>query len=240
MFGFYLLASHAELVLGPAGAARGAVAGDDRGLVDALARGMRSDDGRERKAALTALTHALGAETAGRTPWLELVATTHAFDDFAAHLNDAARVHVDALHPASPGSDVSGTSTSSTPEDVRKEGDARETSGDPNETLLLPYEYVLSAWTRGLRHPNPSVRAGTLRTFCDRDWARTRARSNPYVGALTESFVVEALVPSAMEFPGLRRRWRRSASCGRGRRATGVRRTGVPTGVPTTGPHGVS
>ena len=123
MFGFYLLASHAELVLGPAGAARGAVAGDDRGLVDALARGMRSDDGRERKAATKALTHALGAETAGKTPWLELVATTHAFDDFAAHLNDAARAHVDALHPAS-SADVSGTSTSSTPEDV-PEGDAR-------------------------------------------------------------------------------------------------------------------
>ena len=67
---------------------------------------------------------------------LELVATTHAFDDFAAHLNDAAR-HVDALHPASPGSDVLNVHVIDTGR-CSKEGDARDFRR-PNETLLLPY-----------------------------------------------------------------------------------------------------
>jgi len=169
-----------------------------------LAAGLGSDDSKRRKAAIKALTHALGSETAEKRPWLELVATVVAFDDFAAHLNDAARAHIDAVHPSCEGSSNAGSDGS------RAEGavtDGDESAESASVQMQMPYVYAQSMWTRGLRHANPTVRAGTLKAFCDRDWEEThRNRRGPEpsrVGSLTEEFIARVLLLSAMETPAL-------------------------------------
>jgi len=204
-FGFYLLSTHTALVLGPPGSSRAAVCGSDSSLTDSLAAGLASDDSKRRKAAIKALTHGLGSETAEKRPWLELVATVVAFDDFAAHLNDAARNHIDAVHPSREGSSDAGSDGS------RAEGavtDEDESSESASVQMQMPYVYAQSMWTRGLRHANPTVRAGTLRAFCDRDWEEThlnrRGGHEPSrIGSLTEEFIARVLLPSAMETPAL-------------------------------------
>ncbi len=204
-FGFYLLSTHTALVLGPPGSSRAAVCGSDSSLTNSLAAGLGSDDSKRRKAAIKALTHGLGSETAGKRPWLELVATVVAFDDFAAHLNDAARNHIDAVHPSREGSSNAGSDGS------RAEGavtDEDESSELASVQMQMPYVYAQSMWTRGLRHANPTVRAGTLRAFCDRDWEETHRdrRGGPEpsrIGSLTEEFIARVLLPSAMETPAL-------------------------------------
>ena len=73
--------------------------------------------------------------------------------------------------------------------------------------MQMPYVYAQSMWTRGLRHANPTVRAGTLRAFCDRDWETHLNRHGgpepSRVGSLTEEFIARVLLPSAMETPAL-------------------------------------
>ena len=73
--------------------------------------------------------------------------------------------------------------------------------------MQMPYVYAQSMWTRGLRHANPTVRAGTLRAFCDRDWeTHLKRHGGPEpsrVGSLTEEFIARVLLPSAMETPAL-------------------------------------
>ena len=137
-----------------------------------MAAGLGSDDSKRRKAAIKALTHGLGSETAEKRPWLELVATVVAFDDFAAHLNDAARAHIDAVHPSREGSSNAGSDGSR----AEDESPLMMKMNRRNRRLFksqMPYVYAQSMWTRGLRHANPTVRAGTLRAFCDRDWEET-------------------------------------------------------------------
>ena len=65
------------------------------------------------------------------SPWCEFTALVDALEDFAAHLVDAAWKHIDALHPAA----------------------ADLTDGRSGR---VPYHLVISAWTRGLRHANPT------------------------------------------------------------------------------------
>ena len=226
-FGFYLLSTHTALVLGelhfyfcmvwairmtprfiltgPPGSSRAAVCGSDSSLTDSLAAGLGSDDSKRRKAAIKALTHALGSETAGKRPWLELVATVVAFDDFAAHLNDAARNHIDAVHPSLKGGSNAGSDGSRAKVTATDEDESAESA---SVQMQMPYVYAQSMWTRGLRHANPTVRAGTLRAFCDRDWEETHRnrRGGPEpsrVGSLTNEFIARVLLPSAMETPAL-------------------------------------
>ena len=203
-FGFYLVSTHTALVLGPPGSSRAAVCGSDSSLTNSLAAGLGSDDSKRRKAAIKALTHALGSETAVKRPWLELVATVHAFDDFAAHLNDAARNHIDAVHPSLKGGSNAGSDGSRAEGAVTDEDESAESA--PVQ-MQMPYVYAQSMWTRGLRHANPTVRAGTLRAFCDRDWETHLNRHGgpepSRVGSLTEEFIARVLLPSAMETPAL-------------------------------------
>jgi hypothetical protein len=206
-FGFYLLSTHTALVLGPPGSSRAAVCGSDSSLTNSLAAGLGSDDSKRRKAAIKALTHGLGSETAEKRPWLELVATVVAFDDFAAHLNDAARNHIDAVHPSLKGGSNAG-SDGSRAEDESPNDEDESAESAPSLQMQMPYVYAQSMWTRGLRHANPTVRAGTLRAFCDRDWEETHRnrRGGPEpsrVGVLTEEFIARVLLPSAMETPAL-------------------------------------
>ena len=205
-FGFYLLSTHTALVLGPPSFSRAAVCGSDSSLTNSLAAGLGSDDSKRRKAAIKALTHALGSETAEKRPWLELVATVVAFDDFAAHLNDAARNHIDAVHPSREGSSNAGSDGSRAEGAVTDEDESAE-SAPVQMQMQMPYVYAQSMWTRGLRHANPTVRAGTLRAFCDRDWeTHLNHRGGPgpsRVGSLTEEFIARVLLPSAMETPAL-------------------------------------
>ena len=203
-FGFYLLSTHTALVLGPPGSSRAAVCGSDSSLTNSLAAGLGSDDSKRRKAAIKALTHGLGSETAEKRPWLELVATVVAFDDFAAHLNDAARNHIDAVHPSLKGGSNAGSDGSRAEGAVTDEDESAESA--PVQ-MQMPYVYAQSMWTRGLRHANPTVRAGTLRAFCDRDWeTHLKRHGGPEpsrVGSLTEEFIARVLLPSAMETPAL-------------------------------------
>ena len=78
----------------------------------------------------------MGSETAVKRPWLELVATVHAFDDFAAHLNDAARNHIDAVHPSLKGGSNAGSDGSRAEGAVTDEDDLIPEIGaemDPEE-----------------------------------------------------------------------------------------------------------
>ena len=191
------------ILTGPPGFSRAAVCGSDSSLTDSLAAGLGSDDSKRRKAAIKALTHGLGSETARKRPWLELVATVVAFDDFAAHLNDAARAHIDAVHPSRAKGGSNAGSDGSRAED---ESPNDEDEPAPNDSQM-PYVYAQSMWTRGLKHANPTVRAGTLRAFCDRDWEthlNSRGGSEPSrIGSLTNEFIARVLLPSAMETPAL-------------------------------------
>jgi hypothetical protein len=148
-----------ELLLGPPGAVRDAFgthpvpdpeaanvrASDEKTkrreiLVRVLARGVASDERAFRRAALAAIRHGLGVSeetgvwTFDESPWCEFTALVDALEDFAAHLVDAAWKHIDALHPPAA---------------------ANLTDGRNGR---VPYQLVISAWTRGLRHANPTVR----------------------------------------------------------------------------------
>ena len=130
-----------------------------------------------------------------------------AFDDFAAHLNDAARNHIDAVHPSLKGGSNAG-SDGSRAEDESPNDEDESAESAPSLQMQMPYVYAQSMWTRGLRHANPTVRAGTLRAFCDRDWEETHRnrRGGPEpsrVGVLTEEFIARVLLPSAMVTPAL-------------------------------------
>ena len=168
-----------DYALGPRGAAMTTTAAggsgsnddDDDALVDAIAAGLASDDVGERKGAMAALSHRVG--DCGGDAHVSFVAMYSALEDYAAHLVEAAWAHLSALHP--------------------RAGDASSSSSPPPPpTPPVEYRYVQAAWTRGLRHPNPAVRASTLEAFCDREWSAARA------GALTDAFTHEVLIPSAM------------------------------------------
>ena len=168
-----------DYALGPRGAAMTTTAAggsgsnddDDDALVDAIAAGLASDDVGERKGAMAALSHRVG--DGGGDAHVSFVAMYSALEDYAAHLVEAAWAHLSALHP--------------------RAGDASSSSSPPPPpTPPVEYRYVQAAWTRGLRHPNPAVRASTLEAFCDREWSAARA------GALTDAFTHEVLIPSAM------------------------------------------
>ena len=195
------------ILTGPPGSSRAAVCGSDSSLTNSLAAGLGSDDSKRRKAAIKALTHGLGSETAEKRPWLELVATVVAFDDFAAHLNDAARNHIDAVHPSLKGGSNAGSDGSRAEDESPNDEDESAESAPVQMQMQMPYVYAQSMWTRGLRHANPTVRAGTLRAFCDRDWETHRNRrggSEPSrIGSLTNEFIARVLLPSAMETPAL-------------------------------------
>ena len=195
------------ILTGPPGSSRAAVCGSDSSLTNSLAAGLGSDDSKRMKAAIKALTHGLGSETAEKRPWLELVATVVAFDDFAAHLNDAARNHIDAVHPSREGSSNAGSDGSRAEDESPNDEDESAESAPVQMQMQMPYVYAQSMWTRGLKHANPTVRAGTLRAFCDRDWETHRNRrggSEPSrIGSLTNEFIARVLLPSAMETPAL-------------------------------------
>lgn len=203
-----------ELLLGPPGTVRGAFEtmrfvdhGEDdvfegeafarRRLVSVLARGVASDAREFRAAALAAIRHGLGvSEETGKwtfdeSPWCEFAAVVDALEDFAAHLVDAAWKHMDALHPpAACFVDPAG------PRRVR-----------------VPYVFVVSAWTRGLRHANPTVRSKTLECFRAREWGADASPDASPECRLADDrevrdsiadaaeFVTETLIRAAMESP---------------------------------------
>ena len=194
-----------ELLLGPPGAVRDAFgthpvpdpeaagdrASDEKSkrreiLVRVLARGVASDERAFRRAALAAIRHGLGvSEETGvwmfdESPWCEFTALVDALEDFAAHLVDAAWKHIDALHPPAAADLTDGRSG------------------------RVPYHLVISAWTRGLRHANPTVRGKTLETFRAREWGALRPDAN-LVRVLDlpdgERFTTDALIRAATETP---------------------------------------
>ena len=165
-------------------------------LARVLARGVASDERERRVAALAAIRHGLGvSEETGvwafdESPWCEFAAVVDALEDFAAHLVDAAWKHMDALHPPA----------------------AARASGNGGVGARAPYRFVVSAWTRGLRHANPAVRSKTLETFRAREWRALRLDASPACGltdarevrdsiADSAEFVTETLVRAAMGAP---------------------------------------
>ena len=193
------------LVLGAPGAKLGCMQSEpseDTGgntnntLLRALAFGVALEDRRDRRSALGAIKHALGragGENAeawifDQSPWCEFAALVDALEDFAAHLVEAAWKHVDVLHP--PVSCIAKESCDWRP--------------------AVPYALVVAAWTRGLRHANPAVRAKTLRTFCDRNWGggdgsgigSGSETTCPAAKHVPNSFVTDVLLPCAMDTPG--------------------------------------
>ena len=155
-------------------------------LVRVLARGVASDERAFRRAALAAIRHGLGVSeetgvwTFDESPWCEFTALVDALEDFAAHLVDAAWKHIDALHPPAAANLTDGRSG------------------------RVPYQLVISAWTRGLRHANPTVRGKTLETFRAREWGALRPDAN-LMRSLDlpdgERFATDALIRAATETP---------------------------------------
>ena len=184
-----------EMLLGKPGTARVAKAGehfsfafegeDITHLAEFLSRGVASDERAFRRAALAAIRHGLGvSEETGawrfdESPWCEFAALVDALEDFAAHLVDAAWKHIDALHP-------------------------RGAADLSSRARGIPYHFVISAWTRGLRHANPTVRSKTLETFHRREWGASRPDAN-LMRSLDlpagERFATDTLIRAAMETP---------------------------------------
>jgi hypothetical protein len=184
-----------EMLLGKPGTARVAKAGehisfafegeDITYLAEFLSRGVASDERAFRRAALAAIRHGLGvSEETGawrfdESPWCEFAALVDALEDFAAHLVDAAWKHIDALHP-------------------------RGAADLSSRARGIPYHFVISAWTRGLRHANPTVRSKTLETFHGREWGASRPDAD-LMRSLDlpagERFATDTLIRAAMETP---------------------------------------
>jgi hypothetical protein len=184
-----------EMLLGKPGTARVAKAGehisfafegeDITYLAEFLSRGVASDERAFRRAALAAIRHGLGvSEETGawrfdESPWCEFAALVDALEDFAAHLVDAAWKHIDALHP-------------------------RGAADLSSRARGIPYHFVISAWTRGLRHANPTVRSKTLETFHRREWGASRPDAD-LMRSLDlpagERFATDTLIRAAMETP---------------------------------------
>ena len=179
------------LVLGTPGNRREEVQNVDtnNALIKILAFGIASEDRRDRRSALGAIRHALGVSTSENStlwifddsPWCEFAALVDALDDFAAHLVEAAWEHIDVLHP----SRLTGASHDS-PRDAHMHHPA------------MHYQFVVSAWTCGLKHANPVVRAKTLQTFCARSWG-SGGESISICVHIPTSFVTDVLLPCAMD-----------------------------------------